>query len=252
MLQNATAVYAGWCAFKDYTDRNGISIVKILKAIQQSLYNHSVKNYIAGGIHMKKIQLWIMVAVIALVLICAGAASAEIIASGDCGAKGDNITWTLDSEGLLSIAGTGAMDSLEASEIFSPTGALWYSHQNEIKWAFISEGVTSIGDYVFFNCDRLTSAVIPDSVTSIGNGVFMGCERLREIEIPDSVTSIGDDVFDCCFNLTSIIIPDSVTSIGERVFSHCDSLVIYCNADSYAEEWAQNNGKGDKVRYLDP
>ena len=268
---------------------------------------------------MKKIQLWIMVAVIALVLLCAGAASAEIIASGDCGAKGDNVTWTLDSEGLLSIAGTGAMESLEDFAFLSPTDTLWNGHQNEIKLAFISDGVTSIGDGAFYNCYRLTSIAIPDSVTKIGDGAFGICSRLTSIAIPDSVTSIGDGAFASCDSLTSIAIPDSVTSIGTGAFSDCDSLtsivipdtvtsigdlmfshcnnltsivipdsvasigywafdgcrsltsidipdsvtsigsfairdntLIYCHADSYAEKWAQNNGMGDNVRYLDP
>ena len=36
----------------------------------------------------------------------------------------------------------------------------------------IPEGVTSIGDYVFFLCDSLESVTIPDGVTNIGKAVF--------------------------------------------------------------------------------
>ena len=40
-----------------------------------------------------------------LALLClAGAAMAEIVESGTCG---ENLTWTLDDEGLLTISGTG-------------------------------------------------------------------------------------------------------------------------------------------------
>ena len=48
---------------------------------------------------MKNIRLWIIAAAITLALLCVGAASAETIASGNCGAEGDNVTWTLDSGG---------------------------------------------------------------------------------------------------------------------------------------------------------
>jgi hypothetical protein len=34
---------------------------------------------------------------------------AEIIKQGTCGANGDNLTWTLDDEGLLTISGEGEM-----------------------------------------------------------------------------------------------------------------------------------------------
>ena len=38
------------------------------------------------------------------------------VASGSCGASGDNVTWTLDSEGLLVISGTGDMNNCSQKE----------------------------------------------------------------------------------------------------------------------------------------
>ena len=84
--------------------------------------------------------------------------------------------------------------------------------------------VTSIGDYAFSSCDRLTSIAIPDSVTSIGEWAFDSCDRLTSIEIPDGVTNIGDYAFYYCDRLTSIKIPAGVTSIGKSVFSGCSSV----------------------------
>ena len=88
----------------------------------------------------------------------------------------------------------------------------------------IPDGVTSIGDYAFYNCDSLTSVTIPDSVTSMGAYVFYDCDYLTSVTIPDSVTIIGDGAFSYCSGLTSVTIPDSVTSIGNDAFYICNSL----------------------------
>ena len=88
----------------------------------------------------------------------------------------------------------------------------------------IPDGVTSIGDYAFYYCSRLTSVTIPDSVTHIGDGAFSGCSNLTSITIPNSVTHIGDRAFYHCSSLTSVTIPNSVTSIGNYAFSNCYNL----------------------------
>ncbi|MBQ6206355.1 MAG: hypothetical protein IJK52_04670 [Oscillospiraceae bacterium] len=38
------------------------------------------------------------------------AANDDIVDSGDCGIEGNNVTWTLDNKGALTISGTGDMD----------------------------------------------------------------------------------------------------------------------------------------------
>ena len=160
---------------------------------------------------------------------------ASTVKSGMCG---DNLTWTLNDDGVLAISGTGVIKD----SAFDSTG-----EQPEIKTAIIGDGVTSIGNNAFFNCGGLTSVEIPDSVTSIGSRAFFGCSGLTSVEIPDSVTKIGYGAFSYCSSLTSVMIPhgirtiepffcsdcssltsvtipDSVTSIGDSVFEHCRAL----------------------------
>ena len=106
----------------------------------------------------------------------------------------------------------------------------------------IPDSVISIGDFVFEGCKGLTSVKIPNSVTSISHFAFSDCSGLTSIEIPDSVSSIGIGAFEGCKGLTSIEIPDSVEDIGEDAFYGCnDNLVIITPADSYAEEYAEEN-----------
>jgi hypothetical protein len=84
--------------------------------------------------------------------------------------------------------------------------------------------VTSIGEWAFEGCERLTSVTIPSSVTSIGVVAFSGCKGLTSVTIPDSVTSIGNYAFEECSSLTSVTIPSSVTSIGVGAFEGCERL----------------------------
>ena len=95
----------------------------------------------------------------------------------------------------------------------------------------IPEGVTSIGEKAFDDCEGLTSITIPEGVTSIGDRAFSYCSGLTSITIPKGVTAIGYRTFSRCSNLTSITIPEGVTAIGEEAFSYCSGLTsILCKS----------------------
>ena len=162
---------------------------------------------------MKKrlLGLLFVLAVLCAVL-CVSASAAS---NGTCG---DNLTWTLDDAGTLTISGSGEMVDYDWSD--SP----WYSDRSSIKQVVIADGVTSIGERAFYDCRSLTSVTISDSVTIVGEGSFCYCTSLPSVTIPDSVTSIGDWAFSDCRSLTSVTIPGSVTSIGDRAFDCCTSL----------------------------
>ena len=178
---------------------------------------------------MRKRLLSFVLAVLMIAsLLPATALAADIVDSGTCGAAGDgsNLTWTLDSEGLLTISGSGDMYD------YGFPSAPWYDSRSRVKSAVIAEGVTSIGKYAFYGCSSLKSVTIPDSVTSIGRYAFESCTSLTSVTIPDSVTSIGRYAFESCTSLTSVTIPDSVTSIGNGAFYWCTSLTGVTIPDS--------------------
>ncbi len=84
--------------------------------------------------------------------------------------------------------------------------------------------VTSIGNYAFENCGKITEAEIPNSVTDIGDLAFYNCTSLVNINIPDSVTKIGSSAFNGCTSLESVKIGIGVTNITYDMFYFCDSL----------------------------
>ena len=163
---------------------------------------------------MKKRICSLLLALLMVVTMLPATASAAETASGTCG---ENLTWTLDDTGTLTISGMGEMENYSWD---SP----WNGRKESIKRVVIGNGVTSIGDHAFYYCTSLTSVTIPNSVTSIGVQAFCVCTGLTNVVIPNSVTSIGGSAFYGCTNLTSVTLPNSVTSINSYVFSNCTSL----------------------------
>ena len=143
-----------------------------------------------------------LILVLTLVLSVGSVSAAEptIVDSGNCGANGDNITWTLDDAGTLTISGEGEMENCQGSG-----SKPWYHNRSKITKTVITGGVTGIGDYAFSYCTGLTSVTIPNSVTSIGDYAFSGCTGLTSVTIPDSVTSIGYEAFSGCTGLKEVI-----------------------------------------------
>ena len=163
------------------------------------------------------------------------AAQSSIVASGPCG---DNLTWTLDGQGTLTISGTGAMERWGD----------WTAYQWQISTVIIEDGVTSICSNAFYYMQKISSVTIPDSVTEIGNGAFQGCSSLTSINLPDNITSLDyrafydtgfynnaanweDDVLYCGKYLLEV--RSSVTSLSIREGTLCvaDSTLNYAQIE---------------------
>ena len=152
-------------------------------------------------------------------------AAMGVQASGTCGINGDNLTWTLDFEGTLTITGSGDMGNYNPLFILTGENPVpWYENKDAVKSLRIENDVTSIGDSAFIGCSNLINIMIPDTLISIGGYAFSSCNSMSNITIPDSVKSIGYATFSGCSSLNTITIPDSVTSIGDGAFSGCSSL----------------------------
>ena len=137
-----------------------------------------------------------------------------IIASGECGAEGDNLTWTLDENRTLTISGTGGM----ANKSFNDQR--WNNNGEDIIQVVIEDSVTSIGDYAFYGCTNLKSITIPDSVTSIDDTVFAECSSLIEV---------------------TILNPDCI--IAGSAFANASNNCVICGYDdSTAQVYAENSG----------
>ena len=132
---------------------------------------------------MKRLLSWLLAALMLLTMLPT-AGWADDTASGTCG---ENLTWTLSDDGVLTISGTGDMTDYYSYSEKAP----WHEYADRIQTAVLGNGVTSIGNEAFSDCSSLISVTIPNNVTDIGQRVFYGCSSLTSVTIPNSVTSIG-------------------------------------------------------------
>ena len=174
--------------------------------------------------------------------------------SGTCG---DDLTWSLDSDGVLSISGEGRIDNnafdgderihrIIIQDGITEIGHYAFSGCTGVTDISISGTVTSIGMNALSGCTGLTSIVIPDSITNIGGSAFSNCTGLTSVSIPNSVTSVSDYMFFRCTGLTSVTIPDSITNIGSFAFSGCTSLtsIVIPNSVTSIEDAAFSDCTG--------
>lgn len=144
--------------------------------------------------------------------------TADIIASGECGAYGDNLMYKLNSDGVLTISGQGEM-----ADWFTNT-VPWkdYKNSGEITRVIIHEGVTSVSTKAFVSCESLEYAFIPSSMKDIDG--FTACSSLKSINLPEGLETIGIQAFCDCDSLKTVIIPSSVTTVGRDAFEECENL----------------------------
>ncbi len=116
---------------------------------------------------------------------------------------------------------TGAGGDVTVPEGVTSIGDFAFSECESIVSVVLPEGLTSIGSYAFLACDNLERIAIPQSVTFIGSGAFKSCYSLEAVTLPKHITAISDDTFWTCLNLANISIPESVTSIGSKAFCGC-------------------------------
>lgn len=223
---------------------------------------NSGANY--GRLHIKiRIVSLVLCIVMMLGMFPVNVFAADVIYSGYCGGEGDgtNLTWELDSDGLLTISGTGRMKdynsysgtpwSVRRSQINQvrvgddvtslDAEACWYL--TEIENVILGDGITELEASSFRKCKKLKTVVLGNNVSEIGGSAFDGCQSLTSFVVPDGVTEIKSYTFNDCTNLEKVTIGNNVKTIGECSFQDCENLKRISFPDSVTkiESWAFND-----------
>ena len=175
-----------------------------------------------------------------------------ILETGTCG---ENTTYTIYSDGTMTISGTGTINEFTPENVSS----------NFIRELTIEEGVTHIGRYAFSGVilfygwylteqwQSLTKVNVPGSVTSIGQLAFVetpwynnqpdgvvyagklvcGVKGIdgQDVILQEGTLGISPSAF-WGVNIASLYIPSSVVSIDPCIYSYYDAHVKSLSYDS--------------------
>ncbi len=153
----------------------------------------------------------------ALTLAAPAFADSEVVASGNCGETGSNLTWVLTEDGVMTISGKGDMAN------YGDGAAPWQNYNSRIQSVVVEEGALSIGQRAFDECG-MTSVKLPSTLDEICFEAFIDCKQLKNVEIAEGLNVIGYYAFSNCTALTEFTIPNGVRYINEGAFSGCSSL----------------------------
>ncbi len=190
-------------------------------------------------------------------------AAPKVLYSGVCG---ENAAWELYNNGVLKISGTGKMADWNAAT------APWQKYVSEITSIEIGEGITYVGKFNFYGCNKVTAITFSSTVKTIGWGAFGYCSALETVTIPDTVQAISDYAFYFCTALKNVIISENSglvsigayafrndtalesvyipndTTIGTAAFYACDKVNLSVEENSAAHKFAVSNKVACTVR----
>ena len=143
-----------------------------------------------------------------------------ILQYGQCG---DDVYYAICDDGEAALYGTGATyDYTFHDSVFYQNG--------QIKKIVLSNGITGLGDRLFYHCANAETISLPATLTSIGDSAFAQEDAaigytagLTSVTIPQAVTAIQSYAF-YHTAIAEVTVPASVKTWGKYAFSGCAKL----------------------------
>ena len=143
-----------------------------------------------------------------------------ILQYGQCG---DDVYYAICDDGEAALYGTGATyDYTFHDSVFYQNG--------QIKKIVLSNGITGLGDRLFYHCANAETVSLPATLTSIGDSAFAQEDAaigytagLTSVTIPQAVTAIQSFAFQHTA-IAEVTVPASVKTWGKYAFSGCAKL----------------------------
>lgn len=174
-----------------------------------------------------------------------------LVQQGGCG---DNLTWTLDDAGTLTISGTGPMyDYYSYYDEWMGQCAPW--RYCDVRTLVLEEGITSIGSYAFAGCDDLSGQLtLPSTLNRIGESAFDQCGFTGEVTVPAGVTSMEGSALSGLSGITGITFcPETppMYSFYDWGLTALETISVPAGAYSaYAKLLAGNLPQGAKLKAI--
>ena len=200
---------------------------------------------------MKKTLKKVLAIILALLMLTSVASVALATTDIASGTAGEGVTWVLDSDGTLTISGTGKIEV----EWYNPP---WETYNDSILNVVIEEGIKDVPGSILNHADKCVSVKIPASAEKIHPLAFDSMDSLKEIildesnpnykivdgvlfskdgktlvyfpnnlgiteyTVPETVETIADNAFYTNICLKKLTVSDSVTTLGYDAFQYSE------------------------------
>ena len=164
-----------------------------------------------------------------------------IIASGTCG---ENVYWSLDSNGELLVYGSArsrAAVSFDMDNYTSPEETPWFAYQSQIKAVTVESTVNSIGTNAFAECTNLTEVTIEEGVSKVGDSAFSKCESLEEVTFEGSAPQFGENAFEEVEATVNYPAEDESWQ-AEDLMANCGGEIVLKPQSSHIHSFAFEDG----------
>ena len=159
-----------------------------------------------------------------------------VVASGVCG---ENLTWNLTSDGVLTLDGTGPM-----ATYYGQANIPWHANRALITTVNVGAGVTKLTTNAFCGCTNLETVNFAENsrLQMLGGSAFKSCTSLKSITLPEGLTAISGNAFKYCRNLRNVYLPDTMSVIDNLAFTGLSGITFSVAKDSYAKRWVESHG----------
>ena len=159
-----------------------------------------------------------------------------VVASGVCG---ENLTWSLTSDGVLTLDGTGSM-----ATYYGEANIPWHANRALITTVNVGAGVTKLTTNAFCGCTNLETVNFAENsqLQMLGGSAFKSCTSLKSITLPEGLTTISGNAFKYCRNLRNVYLPDTMSVIDNLAFTGLSGITFSVAKDSYAKRWVESHG----------
>ena len=165
-------------------------------------------------------------------------------AEGQCG---KTLYYHLDLDtGFLKIDGQGDMwdfngtwmqsDEPNSEWVKNRELPPWTEYRDQIRVVSIGDGITSIGENAFENCENLVDVYFGNTVERIGTQAFLST-AVDEIILPESVTKIDSYAFNWCRKLWQLRLPENLPVLENEAIAECMNLQeLYIGRNTVIDE----------------
>ncbi|MBQ9082826.1 MAG: leucine-rich repeat domain-containing protein, partial [Clostridia bacterium] len=129
-------------------------------------------------------------------------------------------------------------ECMAAYSIYSHPTSAQIAHRKTITAVTIPEGVTEIGAWAFYRCERLERVTLPSTLKFIGERAFFGCDHLHHVYLPPGVT-VESGAFGGCTGLADthgvVILGGILFDAGKSADLTVPDGVIAIDPDAFAD-----------------